>query len=119
MGERKLKDSFDIRKRLVHIQRVDGKQRNTKTNMKTANQILENSDIVTVVNDGQMRYPVLTSSLEEWTRKNGAITADNYEQFCADVECLGEKLVGAPGSESMTELCAALMGDGCDVCRPA
>ena len=90
-----------------------------KDKMKTATEILENSDIVTVVNDGQMRYPVLTSTLEDWTRRNGPITTANYEKFCAEVECLGEKKVGTPGSEAMTELCAALMEDGCDVCRPA
>ena len=87
--------------------------------MTTKNQILENSDIVTVVNDGQMRYPVLTSTMEEWTRRNGPITTANYEKFCAEVECLGENKVGTPGSEAMTELCASLMEDGCDVCRPA
>jgi len=87
--------------------------------MKTYAEILENSDIVTVVNDGQMRYPVLTSSLEDWVRKNGAITAENYEKFCAEVECLGENQVGTPGSDRMTQLCAALMDDNCDVCRPA
>ena len=87
--------------------------------MKTATEILENSDIVTVVNDGQMRYPVLTSTLGDWTRRNGPITASNYEKFCSEVECLGEKKVGTPGSEAMTELCDALMEDGCDVCCPA
>ena len=86
--------------------------------MKTATEILENSDIITVVNDGQVRYPVLTSSLEDWTRKHGPITIENYEQFCSDVECLGEKKVGTPGSEAMTELCSSLMDDGADVCRP-
>jgi uncharacterized protein YbcC (UPF0753/DUF2309 family) len=89
----------------------------TKT-MKTKDQILENSDIVTVVNDGQVRYPVLTSSLEEWTRKNGPITTANYEQFCAEVECLGERQVGTPGSDAMTDLCAELIADGADVARP-
>ena len=87
--------------------------------MKTANEILENSDIVTVVDDGQVRYPVLTSTLEDWVRRNGPITAENYDQFCSDVECLGEQKVGTPGSDAMCELCAALIDGGADVCRPS
>ena len=86
--------------------------------MKTYEEILNNSDIVTVINDGQVRYPVLSSSLEEWVRKHGAITAENYEQFCLDVECLGERKVGTPGGERMTALCADLVADGSDVCVP-
>jgi len=90
-----------------------------ETTMKAATEIMDNSDIVTVVNDGQVRYPVLSAALEDWTRRNGPITASNYEQFCSDVECLGEREVGTPGSDAMTELCAALIEDGSDVCRPA
>lgn len=84
------------------------------TYMKTYDSILANSDLVTVVNDGQVRFPVLTSLLEEWQRKHGRITVDNYEAFCADVPPLGER-VGIPGSPEMVHLCAALMGDGADM----
>ena len=106
------------RKRPKRARSEGCKPHNERENMKNYDEILNNSDIVTVVNDGQVRYPVLSSTLEEWTRENGAITTANYEQFCADVPCLGEREVGTPGSERMTALCAALIEDGSDVCRP-
>lgn len=84
--------------------------------MKTKVEIENNSDIITVINDGQVMYPVLSSELDGWTRKHGSITSENYDEFCAAVDCIGEKCVGTPGNESMVDLCASLIADGCDVC---
>lgn len=106
--------------RLTPEQRTEAARRAGKARQaqQARRKLIANAANLTVIDDGQCRYPVLSSILEEWTRKNGAITTANYEQFCAEVPCLGEREVGTPGSERMTELCAALIEDGSDVCCP-
>lgn len=65
---------------------------------------------VTVLNDGQFRYPVDTDRLFAWETENGPITAQNYEQFCDDVPC---NLPGViPGSQEMIDVCEALRETG-------
>lgn len=83
--------------------------------MKTeSDSLLANAANITVVNDGQVRYPVLTADLTNWVTKNGAITDENYEQFCAEVDYLGAE-VGTPGNAGMIDLCRSLVEAGADL----
>lgn len=82
--------------------------------MNTKNEIIKNAKNITVVNDGAFRYPVLRTELNAWIACHGKITATNYEQFCANVDCIGEKEVGTVGSAGMIDLCAALVEAGAD-----
>lgn len=84
-----------------------------KTPKMNAQEIIANASNITVINDGQFRYPVLTSDLKAWTGVNGEITTANYETFCDAVECIGEK-IGTPGSSKMVELCEQLVEAGAD-----
>lgn len=71
----------------------------------------------TIIDDGQMRYPVLTSELEAWETENGKITTENYEQFCDEVD---HTMPGTlPGSGEMVRECAKLVEAGAEIYRPA
>lgn len=80
--------------------------------MKTIQEIIAAAETITVVNDGQLRYPVTTENLMNWTRENGHINSKNYDQFCSDVECIGEREVGTPGNRGMIDLCEQLINAG-------
>jgi len=81
----------------------------------TRKSVITNATAVTVINDGQMRYPVLTAQMRDWLAKHGPITPANYDRFCDDVECLCEATVGTPGSAKMIEFCAELIEAGASV----
>lgn len=83
--------------------------------MKTS--ILENAKNLTVINDGAVQYPVITAEMTAWVAANGEITADNYEAFCAAVECVGERESGTVGSGAMIDLCNDLVAAGADSVR--
>ena len=86
---------------------------NVKSNtVGTKNEIIKNAAAITVINDGQFRYPVMTESLKSWVDSHGAITSANYDQFCSDVECVGEIEAGTPGNTGMIELCRELIDAG-------
>lgn len=80
----------------------------------TTNEIIAAALTITVINDGQFRYPVWTEEMKKWITANGEITASNYDQFCSDVDCLGEAEVGTPGSTEMIALCEELTDAGSD-----
>ena len=84
-----------------------------KKNM-TAKEIITNAKDVTVINDGQFRYPVLTTEMRAWVAANGPITAANYDAFCGAVDCLGEREIGTPGNAAMIDFCATLIEAGAD-----
>lgn len=86
---------------------------------KYKNEILSAAATITVVSDGDVRYPVLTDAMVAWVEKHGEITASNYDQFCFDVECIGEKIAGTPGTKQMTDLCEALVEAGAGSMRLA
>jgi hypothetical protein len=79
-------------------------------------ELLSQAANVTVVNDGQVQYPVLTESMNDWVSRNGKITAANYEKFCDEVENLGEP-TSLTGSAEMIALCDALVEAGSDTER--
>lgn len=89
--------------------------------MKTQNNITEeqitDAANITVINDGQVKYPVLTDDLKNWIDANGEITIANYDAFCDAVDCIGEKEAGTPGSSAMIQLCDALMDAGAESVR--
>lgn len=85
--------------------------------MTTKTEILAIATNITVINDGQVQYPVLTSELESWVAANGEITAANYEQFCDEVDYLGAQ-ISTPGNAGMVELCAELIELGASTKRP-
>ena len=74
--------------------------------------ILDHADSITVINDGQTRYPVETVELDEWVATHGDISTD-YQSFCDSVEYLGAE-IGTPGSEAMNDLCDELIAAGAD-----
>ena len=76
-----------------------------------AQELIAKANDITIINDGQVQYPVLTSDLAEWTEKNGAITSANYEKFCDEVENLGEP-TALTGDAKMIELCDSLVEAG-------
>jgi hypothetical protein len=73
-----------------------------------------NSSEITIINDGQVKYPVSTKAMTAWVAANGPITSANYDQFCHEVECLGEKDHGTPGNRRMIEYCDKLREEGAD-----
>lgn len=73
--------------------------------------LLSNASSITVCDDGQFRYPVLTAEMEAWVAAHGEITASNYQQFCDAVDMLAQH-VGSPGTPAMIDLCAALLDAG-------
>ena len=77
-------------------------------------EIISEAKSVTVINDGAFRYPVRTKAMRDWIAAHGSITAANYEAFCAEVDCLGEREVGTPGSQRMIDFCAELLVAGAD-----
>lgn len=81
----------------------------------TTREILIDAKNVTVIDDGQFRYPVRTEAMRAWAAKQGKITASNYDAFCSEVECLGEREVGTPGNKGMIDFCAALIDAGADL----
>lgn len=85
--------------------------------MKTKTEILDESANITVINDGQVQYPVLTAELDSWIATNGEITVANYEQFCDQVDYLGAQ-ISTPGNAEMIELCADLIEMGASTKRP-
>lgn len=72
---------------------------------------------VTIIDDGQVRYPVSNGDLAAWQNEHGKIAAAIYEKFCADVDCIGEEVAGTPGSAGMIELCDALVDAGATTLR--
>ena len=68
---------------------------------------------ITVINDGQVQYPVETVDMRQWIEKNGPITNENYDQFCSEVDYVGAE-VGTPGNGPMIDLCEALITAGAD-----
>jgi hypothetical protein len=80
--------------------------------MKNNTEIVNNAQQITVINDGQVRYPVITGQMSAWVASHGPITSANYEDFCADVECIGEQVAGTVGSAGMIDLCADLVASG-------
>lgn len=76
-------------------------------------EITAQATALTVINDGQVQYPVRTADLAAWVAAKGPITAANYEQFCSEVDCIGEKL-GTPGSVAIVSLCESLIEAGAD-----
>jgi len=81
------------------------------------NEIIATASMITVINDGQVRYPVLTSELTDWLAANGPITTANYEKFCGAVDYIGSKL-GTPGNSEIIDLCEALVEAGADCEKP-
>ena len=81
----------------------------------TTREILIDAKTVTVIDDGQFRFPVRTEAMRAWAAKQGKITASNYDKFCSEVECLGEREVGTPGNKGMIYFCAALIDAGADL----
>jgi hypothetical protein len=75
--------------------------------------IVRRADQITVINDGQVRFPIETSNLNNWIAANGPITTANYERFCHEVEYIGAE-IGTPGNASMVNLCDALIEAGAD-----
>jgi hypothetical protein len=69
---------------------------------------------ITVINDGQVKYPVLTAEMKSWIAANGEITSANYDAFCSAVDCIGEKEAGTPGSAAMIQLCDKLVDAGAE-----
>lgn len=80
------------------------------------NELLQKAAEITVINDGQFKYPVLTSDLSAWRDANGAITAGNYEKFCDEVDFLASEL-GTPGNAEIIDLCDALVAAGANTER--
>ncbi len=80
--------------------------------MNKIEQIIAQAPQLTVMDDGEVRYPVVTSKLDAWETANGPISHRNYDQFCANVECLGEAIVGTPGGHDMIVLCGELLVNG-------
>lgn len=72
---------------------------------------------VTVIDDGQFRYPVNRQKLIQWEEKNEKITPATYEQFCSDVEMSLPDVL--PGSAEMISVCDALLESGATLYRPA
>lgn len=70
----------------------------------------------TIIDDGQMMYPVDTGDLKNWEEEHGKINASNYQEFCEDVECSINDV--RPGSSEMIEICQALAENGSPVYRP-
>ena len=82
--------------------------------MNNTNSIISNATNITVIDDGQVSYPVLTADLRAFIASNGEIDNGNYEAFCNGVPYLGEKEAGSPGNKGMIDLCAALVDAGSD-----
>jgi hypothetical protein len=78
--------------------------------------LLKMAGAVTVINDGQVQYPVLTAYMDAWVAANGEITDDNYGRFCGDVKNIGEVHALAGGGE-MIGLCNALTESGAATVR--
>ncbi len=79
--------------------------------------IIENAANITVINDGQVQYPVLTAEMKNWIAVNGEITSANYDAFCRSVDCIGEKEAGTPGNAAMIRLCDELVNAGAESVR--
>ena len=73
--------------------------------------IMSHACELTVLDDGEVRYPVVTLELVAWRDANGPITASNYERFCSDVDYMGREL-GTPGNAAIIELCSDLIESG-------
>lgn len=85
---------------------------NQKNKMNTQT-IIANAANITVINDGQLKYPVLTAELKNWIAENGEITSANYDAFCGAVDCIG----GTPGNAAMIHLCDELVDAGAESVR--
>lgn len=79
--------------------------------------IIANAANITVINDGQVKYPVLTAEMKNWIAENGEITSANYDAFCGAVDCIGEKEAGTPGNAAMIQLCDELVNAGAESVR--
>ena len=60
--------------------------------MKTREEILARANEITVVNDGSLVLPVLTSDLEDWEHHNGDLSKENVERFWLEVDVIGEDI---------------------------
>lgn len=67
---------------------------------------------ITIINDGQVKYPVYTQEMMNWEKENGEITASNYQDFCDSVEIAGIADGAMVGTREMIDLCNALVGAG-------
>lgn len=81
--------------------------------MNSIETIISNATNITVIDDGQVSYPVLTSELRAFIDSNGEIDNGNYEAFCQTVDYLGQQ-AGSPGNSGMIELCSTLVAAGAD-----
>ena len=81
--------------------------------MNSNQNIIANASKITVINDGQVSYPVMTEWLNQWIEKNGGIENHNYEAFCSQVDYIGQD-AGSPGNAGMIALCAELIENGAD-----
>lgn len=68
---------------------------------------------ITIIDDGQFRFPVLTVELGAWTEKHGQPTPANYEQFCDDVPRVDPDIY--VGSDELVEICRTLEEAGSPV----
>lgn len=68
---------------------------------------------ITVINDGQVKYPVETEEMNDWEKENGEITSANYQEFCDAVEIVAQP--GLVGSSEMIEFCDCLVEAGAEI----
>jgi hypothetical protein len=73
------------------------------------------AELITVIDDGQVRYAVLTGEMKQWVADNGEISVSNYDRFCDEVSYLFRPI--AVGSEEMIAKCAELIDNGADIVR--
>lgn len=64
---------------------------------------------LTIIDDAEFMFPVLTADLAAFEARNGKLTAANYEDFCAAVKPAAAHRVG---SREMIDACEAAMADG-------
>lgn len=100
--------------RLTPEQRTEAARKAGKArqSQQARRKLIANAANLTVIDDGQFRYPVWTVRLRDWITANSTITETNYEAFCADVPCLGEHSIGTPSSAAMIDLCQSLLDAG-------
>lgn len=71
---------------------------------------------LTIIDDGQFRYPVLTTELNQWETENGKIKPTNYELFCNSVEIHKKDVM--VGTRKMIDYCAEALEEGAAFYRP-
>ena len=87
--------------------------------LETRDQIIASAKSITVCDDGGFRYPVRSREFESWVAHNGKVTTTNYDKFCCEVDCIGEKAVGTVGEIGMINLCNDLIAAGAEVANLA